>query len=221
MTFIDLRYLDSHDTAKDSGTVTAEEKKAADDAAAKKIADDAAAKKIADDAAAKKIADEAAAKKTDTGDAKTTDTGDTKTTDTTDKSGDVAKTDDATKTDDKDKVVVVEKPKVVDCSKFKLEGKSKNTQSKTWKFNYDVADTKNVVFKTWADAFNVVGDPKDCKLKEDSEPKECRSYVGDCVGKDFKTLEKPWLFEINQTPVGILYVKYCYECTTADGSVAS
>jgi len=186
MTFIGLRYLDSHDAAKDSGTVTAEEKKKADEAAAKKKADEEAAKKKADEEAAKKKADEEAAK-----------------------------------TDDKDKVVVVEKPKVVDCSKFNLEGKSKNTQSKTWKFNYDVADTKNVVFKTWADAFNVVGDPKGCLLDKDSEPKECRSYVGDCVGKDFKKLEKPWLFEINQTPAGILYVKYCYQCTAADGSVAS
>jgi hypothetical protein len=34
-------------------------------------------------------------------------------------------------------------------------------------------------------------------------------------------LEKPWLFEIDQTPDGILYNQYCYECTTALGQVAT
>jgi hypothetical protein len=81
-------------------------------------------------------------------------------------------------------------------------------------FDYEKADHANVIYETWADAFS--GDPA-----EGCEPKECKSFVGDCVGDKFTTLEKPWKFEIKQEPDGILSHKYCYQCTAESGQTAT
>jgi len=89
---------------------------------------------------------------------------------------------------------VVTPPTPPDCSLFKLVAKSKDTQSKTWPYDYDDAEKKNVVFTDWTEAFDV--SPLACATKETSIPKECKSYAGDCAGEGGVTLEKPWLYEI-------------------------